>query len=247
MKVLSLILFLLSFSAVYSIELTYDRYRNNLRGLKYYEDGNIEKSQEYFERNVINHPGNGYFHFNFGNTLYNQGKFDQAITEYGRALSDSDFTPGSLVKYNIGNALFEQQEYEEALKMFREAIISDPNNNDARYNYELTQRMLQQSQQEQKPQSGKDDSESEQEEEEQKQEHQQDSDDSDEQKGDDTDTTQDFDDDSGHENRERDIDQQKDLENAKDILRTLSLREKELLEDEKERRRQELELEGKFW
>ena len=51
--------------------------------------------------------------------------------------------------YNLGNTLHRQGQLEQSLMAYRKAIQLDPTDLDAKYNYELTQRMLEQMQSQQ--------------------------------------------------------------------------------------------------
>ena len=56
------------------------------------------------------------------------------------------------VAYNLGNTQFAQQKYKEALSSYRMAMRCNPNDEDAKYNYAFTKRLLQQQEQQQQQQ-----------------------------------------------------------------------------------------------
>lgn len=241
MKLLTLVLLIFSLSSLSSIELSYDRFRNNLRGLREYERENPEEAKRFFEKNVIENPGKGELHFNLGNSYYRLGEFDKAINEYRRALRDDSFKDQSNAWHNIGNSLFQQQEYEDALNMYRNAIITEPENFDARYNYELTAQLLDALQPEDQPQS--DQSEDQQ----QQQQETMPAEETEEPEGDEADAIKQEEGDNGDEEQESQFNREGDVQDAQDILRTLLSREREILEEEMEHARRELDLRGRFW
>lgn len=238
MKTVTIAIMMLSFCYVNAIELNYGKVRSNLRGIKLYEQEKMDKALGEFESNVINNPGVGELHFNLGNAYYRLGDYNRALTEYDRALRDKEFNERSAAWHNIGNSFFNQQKYKEALDMYRNAIITDPENSDARYNYELTRLMLEAMENQEEPQSGHSDSE---------QQQMQDAEESDEQDGEEAEVVKQEEGDGNGEKRESDIDRQEDIQDAEDLLRTLLSREREFLEDEREHNRRELNFRGRFW
>jgi len=70
--------------------------------------------------------------YNHGNVLAAQGKLDQAIVSYTKALQlNPDYAPAH---NNLGNALFLRGKPREALAHYSTALKIDPNLADARYN-----------------------------------------------------------------------------------------------------------------
>lgn len=243
-KSVLLIVSLSIFTTLTAVNFSYDKVFRNLRGIKSYENEDFEEARRAFEENVINNPGEGALHFNLGNTYYREGELDAALSEYMRALRDDAFPHRSDLYHNIGNTLFEQQRYKEALESFRNAVISNPENDDARYNYELTRLMLQEmsEEQQQQPQSG--DGEDEEEENRQQQTADAQPDDSDE--GEEAEIAQQKEG-EGDQPQESDPDMERKLEEAENILQTLMAREREFLEEKRERERESQPLRGKFW
>ena len=54
--------------------------------------------------------------------------------------------------YNLGNAQFAQQKLQEALKSYRQSLVLRPDDMEAKYNYALTKKRLEQQQQQQQDQ-----------------------------------------------------------------------------------------------
>jgi len=244
LKLIITMVCLCSLTFLSAINLTYDKVLRNLRGIKSYDSKSYDEARQSFEENVINHPGEGALHFNLGNTYYREGNLDAALNEYLRALRDDEFPQKSNIYHNIGNALFEKQNYKDALMSYRNAIIENPDNFDARYNYELTRLLLQamQDQQQQQPQSGEGDDEDNQ----QQQQQQADAQPDDSEDGEEAEVVERREG-EGDQPQESDPDRERKLEEAENILRTLMARERELLEKERERQRDDIKLRGRFW
>jgi Ca-activated chloride channel homolog len=87
-------------------------------------------------------------YYNIGNTLTQQGQFDQAAAMYQKALEaskDSRFKAD--VEYNSGNALLKKRDYQKAIDAYKKALESNPKHAQARQNMEMATKLVQQQQQ----------------------------------------------------------------------------------------------------
>lgn len=119
-----------------------------------FEDGNYEQAAELYRQAIEEDPDNARLHFNLASTLYKLGRTEEAMQSYDRFenLSDSP-EEQSYASYNQGNILTEENKYKEAAEFYREALKKNPNDPDARHNYELAlQRQQQQEEQQQQNQ-----------------------------------------------------------------------------------------------
>ncbi len=119
---------------------------------------------------------------NLGLSLHRQENFEEAGRAFEEALSyapDSDAT--TRAAFNAGNNAFTSQQLERALQHYQAALMADPDNEDAKFNFEFVTRQLQEQQeQEQQKQDSEDE---EQEENEQDQEGEQNNEQNEEQQG----------------------------------------------------------------
>lgn len=97
-------------------------------------------------------------HYNLGNALYKQKKYDEAQAEFEKAedlattLSDK-----SAALYNLGNTHMQKQNSKKAAELYKKALKQDPYNETIRKNYEIAMLQEKQKQEEQKNgQSGDD-------------------------------------------------------------------------------------------
>lgn len=95
---------------------------------------------------------------NLGASLYRQGEFESAAAGFA---SSARMAPDAAERarglYNAGNALMQAQKLEEALELYREALLEDPSNEDAKHNYELARRQLEEQQKQDQQQDGEQD------------------------------------------------------------------------------------------
>ncbi len=79
---------------------------------------------------------------NMANSLYQLKDTAQAISAYQSITSSEDKLIGSVAHQQLGILSNRTKKYEEALNHFKQALKKDPTNEDARYNYELLKKVL---------------------------------------------------------------------------------------------------------
>ncbi|MCF7858212.1 MAG: tetratricopeptide repeat protein [Candidatus Cloacimonetes bacterium] len=148
MKTKLLILFLLVFVSFLSAELVnYDKVIRNSKGQRYYDKKSYQQAGDTFKKNALEYPKDPRLHFNQANAQVKNDLLEEAEQNYNLALSNNSFNERSEALQNLGNVKFKQKDYKNAIKYYRDSLIEDPENADARHNYELTARMLQKQQQ----------------------------------------------------------------------------------------------------
>lgn len=90
---------------------------------------------------------------NLGAALYRQDDFQGALDAFASAFGMSA-APADAARaaYNAGNAAFRNQAPEDALSYYRRALLRNPSDEDARFNYEFVKRQLDEQQQQQQQQ-----------------------------------------------------------------------------------------------
>lgn len=93
-------------------------------------------------------------YYNAANSLYRQGMYAEALEQLSQALSFAkEETLAENSFYNLGNSSFSTQEWENAIEAYKETLLLNPDDLDAKYNLELAlQQMQQQEQQEEQEQ-----------------------------------------------------------------------------------------------
>ena len=88
----------------------------------------------------------------------NSGNLQQAEALLQAAAADSLQTAENRAEayYNLGNAQFVQQKLQEALQSYRRSLVLNPNDMEAKYNYALTKKLLEQNQQNDQNQQNQD-------------------------------------------------------------------------------------------
>ncbi|GHB23979.1 hypothetical protein [Mongoliitalea lutea] len=95
--------------------------------------------------------------FNLALSYHYNNQLEEAQRTYSSLFSDANKTIASFASNQVGVIQTSQKKYQEALESFKFSLIKDPRNEEARYNYELLSRWLQ----ENPDQENQDDSEGE--------------------------------------------------------------------------------------
>jgi len=90
---------------------------------------------------------------NLGAALYRSGDAEQASIAFSSAASMALGTEDLVrASYNAGNAAYRTQQLEQSLEHYRRALLNDPSNQDAKFNYEFVKRQLEEQQDNQQDQ-----------------------------------------------------------------------------------------------
>ena len=124
--------------------------------------GNREFRREHFEKSVdsyqraLQHDSTCFeAKYDLASALYRTERYDKAEKTLLSIVGDSTRTEKERgeVAYNLGNTQFAQQKYKEALSSYRQAMRCNPNDEDAKFNYAITKRLIQQQEQQQQQQN----------------------------------------------------------------------------------------------
>lgn len=124
--------------------------------------GNREFKREQFEKSVDSYQRALQYDstcfeakYDLASALYRTERYDKAEKTLLSIVGDSTRTEKERgeVAYNLGNTQFAQQKYKEALSSYRQAMRCNPNDEDAKFNYAFTKRLIQQQEQQQQQQN----------------------------------------------------------------------------------------------
>lgn len=198
-----------------------------------FERGDYEVAARLYQQAINADPTDARLHFNYGNALYHLGEMEEArkAFETYREYAESP-EERALADYNSGKMFADLEMYDEAASQFRQALVNNPEDPDARFNYELALRKQQESEQDEQEQDPEDNDD---------QNEDQDNDENQDQQDGDQDDNQDDQQDQQDQDQEQDENQgeqeeqphpldmsEQEAENILDALRQL---ERELLEN----------------
>ena len=129
------------------------------QGNALYDAGNFDAAAQQYHAAAQVLPDAAAVHFNLGNVLFKQRRFDAAVEHYARALTTAVPGPVGLegrLKYNLGNVAYQRAlralpvaqqaipHLQSAMAHYRDSLEVDPQQRDARYNLELAHTLLRQ-------------------------------------------------------------------------------------------------------
>lgn len=121
------------------------------RGNRQYAKDKIERSIESYQEALRHDPSSFEAKYDLASALYRAERYEKAEQTLLSIVNDerrSEEERGE-VSYNLGNTQFAQKRYKEALSSYRRAMRCNPNDEDAKFNYAFTKRLLQQQEQQQ--------------------------------------------------------------------------------------------------
>ena len=124
------------------------------KGNREFRKGDYKNADIDYRRAVVKDSTSLAAQYNLGNTLYKSGDYAQAASTYEKvkeAASESDYAADW--NYNVGNAAASQKNWQAAVDAYKEALLRNPGDLDAKENYIYARKMLQNQQENQNNQN----------------------------------------------------------------------------------------------
>uniref|UniRef100_UPI004056BCC4 tetratricopeptide repeat protein n=1 Tax=Alistipes sp. TaxID=1872444 RepID=UPI004056BCC4 len=121
------------------------------KGNRQFKREQFEKSVDSYQR-ALQHDSTSFeAKYDLASALYRTERYEKAEKTLLGIVNDTTRTEleRGEVAYNLGNTQFAQQKYKEALSSYRQAMRCNPADEDAKFNYAFTKRLLQQQEQQQ--------------------------------------------------------------------------------------------------
>lgn len=124
------------------------------KGNRQFDKGEYLQSVRRYEQALEAAPGNFEATYDLGGALYRTEAYDKAAQSFAAAAADTLRTDDERAEafYNLGNARFKQEQYREALESYKQSLRLNPADQEAKYNYAYTKRLLDQQQDQQQNQ-----------------------------------------------------------------------------------------------
>ena len=119
------------------------------KGIDYYNNNEFEKARQYYESVIMDRNNDPAANFGLGVTAFQQQDYAAAMKGFETALGTDNNELKSSAYYNMANILAQNQRLEESLAFFRKSLELNPNDLDAKINYELIKFQLHKQQQQQ--------------------------------------------------------------------------------------------------
>ena len=110
--------------------------------LSAFREGDFDKAIQLYSDMLAEKSGDENLKFNLGSAFYKKGTFNAAKSGFEDALTIEDSRTKSKVYYNLGNTLFKMNKAGESLEAFKRAMKLNPEDEDAKYNYEFVKSLI---------------------------------------------------------------------------------------------------------
>jgi len=114
----------------------------NNNGNRLAQQGRYNEALEAYQSARIERPDVPGVIYNMGSAYHLKGAFDSAAAEYQNALAHPDNSLSAETQYNLGNTLFRMREYQPAVDAYKQALLKNSRDLDAKHNLELALRYL---------------------------------------------------------------------------------------------------------
>lgn len=121
---------------------TNDPYKNTRAGNGFFKNKDYKQAEKKYRDALITDTADGISEHNLGNALFEQGKYDEAAEAYDDAARHSSGDTAQKAYYNKGNALLKDGDLEGSEEAYKEALRRNPNDEDARHNLAMTQKLI---------------------------------------------------------------------------------------------------------
>lgn len=155
-SVLSLLLMLLPLS----VSAQKDVRKSIRKGNKEYSQQKYPEATILYEKALSGNASSKEATFNLANTLYRQKEWDKAIEQYNHfiSLEQEKPTEASAAWHNVGNALLQKKELQKLMEAYKTALRLNPQDDEARYNLAVVQKMIKDQEEENQEDGGQDQS-----------------------------------------------------------------------------------------
>ncbi|TDI95030.1 MAG: tetratricopeptide repeat protein [Caldithrix sp.] len=213
-------------------------------GNKLYAEEKYDEANNKYRDALVENPESAIINFNIGDVQYKKRHFEEAIKSYEKSTSSDEIKVQSGSYYNIGNTLYKMGKLPESISAYKKALELNPEDEDAKYNLEYVRAKLK-DKSEKQPQENQQQQQQEQQEQQQQEEQNQDKEqNSEEQKEEQQEQQQNNQENQGNPEEQQEQQQEQatepkeiSKEDAERLLNALQNEEKDLLKEQKPKRR----------
>jgi len=145
----------------------------NSKANQLYQQEKFQEAAKLYEEAAVEKPESFPLQYNLANALQQSQDYGQALNAYQKAIQTGDSGQLSQAYYNLGNNLFRIGEYQPAAGSYKKALELNPQDKDAKYNYELALKRFKEQSSQPQPQKNRKEQKPDQQEQQESQEEQQ--------------------------------------------------------------------------
>lgn len=113
------------------------------KGNKLYEKQDFTDAEVEYQRALAKDSVSSAGLFNLGNSLYQQKRYSDAAKQYAAsAKASSQPLDASAAHYNLGNTFMTAKQWQQAVDAYKQSLLKNPSDQNARYNLAYAQEML---------------------------------------------------------------------------------------------------------
>lgn len=117
-------------------------------GNKQLSEDNFTEAEVDYRKAIAKSDENVAARYNLGNAYYNNETYSEAFGRFKQAGElASDKSDKHVAYHNMGNVFMKRKDYQKAVEAYKEALRSDPTDDETRYNLALAKEMLKKEQQ----------------------------------------------------------------------------------------------------
>ena len=132
--------------------------RRNQKGIEAYQQGKYAAALEQFLSAKGLKPASQELLNNTAAALYQLKKYQEAVDEFSRVDPAKLGSGAADLHYNLGNAYFRLGQFPQALESYKRCLLKNPDDVQAKKNFELTLKKIREQQQQQQEQNQPQDS-----------------------------------------------------------------------------------------
>jgi Ca-activated chloride channel family protein len=130
--------------------------QKNREGMKAYQEGKYDEALERFLNAKGINADLAALKNNTASALYQMEKYQEALEEFSQIDPDKANIPKAEFYYNLGNSFYRTNKFDKAVESYKKSLIENSNDMDAKKNFELALKKLQQQTQKQKQENKQD-------------------------------------------------------------------------------------------
>jgi len=117
--------------------------KKNLEGIKAYQEGKYAEALEKFLNAKGINTDLAALKNNTASALYQMKKYQEAMEEFSKIDPEKAKIPKAEFYYNLGNSFFRMNQFDKAVDSYKKSLIENSDDMDAKKNFELALKKLQ--------------------------------------------------------------------------------------------------------
>jgi len=101
------------------------------KGNEAYSGKKYSEALDFYHSAEPSLPASAELEYNLGGALFQQGKYDEAIERFTKAINTTDLDLEAQAHYNLGNSYFKKGDFQNAITSYQNSLTINPEDLDA--------------------------------------------------------------------------------------------------------------------